>query len=374
MVRHLFKQLYNIVLPETIDLSLPSSVSDLFQLLHSQIVANEPAIRLAYLERPRLELIHEKARRRLDQYRRSSRVAGRGASRFGDIDYSYDAINYHPLGIRLFTQRIRQPAFRLQHLVSSDRTSRHYVAPGSSDANAVEDATITVERDIAIVKDGPGDNPYEWTFDLCNPTLVNLHYRRMSLVRDYEAILQQRLENPAFDAAFADKPREGLKELPDLIPIQDRHEVVASDPTQSMAIAEARSGRSYIIQGPPGTGKSQTITNLIADFVARGKRVLFVCEKRAAIDVVYARLKQCGLGTLCCLVHDSQADKKTSFSISRIPTKTLSQTRKKLPPRSWSKKNERSHDWSTLWHHFPIMKRGWNRLSRLQSLQHRNGS
>jgi hypothetical protein len=49
---------------------------------------------------------------------------------------------------------------------------------------------------------------------------------------------------------------------------------------------------------------------LIADYVARGKRVLFVCEKRAAIDVVYARLRQCGLSDLCCLIHDSQTDKK----------------------------------------------------------------
>ena len=83
-----------------------------------------------------------------------------------------------------------------------------------------------------------------------------------------------------------------------------------SDPTQTSAIEEARAGTSYIIQGPPGTGKSQTITNLIADYVARGKRVLFVCEKCAAIDVVYARLCQCGLGDLCCLIHDSQTDKK----------------------------------------------------------------
>ena len=67
------------------------------------------------------------------------------------------------------------------------------------------------------------------------------------------------------------------------------------DPTQASAIDEARAGTSYIIQGPPGTGKSQTITNLIADYVVRGKRVLFVCEKRAAIDVVYARLRQQGL-------------------------------------------------------------------------------
>ena len=75
-------------------------------------------------------------------------------------------------------------------------------------------------------------------------------------------------------------------------------------------MARARTGASYIIQGPPGTGKSQTITNLIADYIARGKRVLFVCAKRAAIDVVYYRLRQQGLDELCCLIHDSQADKK----------------------------------------------------------------
>ena len=86
--------------------------------------------------------------------------------------------------------------------------------------------------------------------------------------------------------------------------------MVPCDPTQARAIAEAALGKSYIIQGPPGTGKSQTITNLIADCVAHGKRVLFVCEKRAAIDVVYARLRQCGLSDLCCLIHDSQTDKK----------------------------------------------------------------
>jgi hypothetical protein len=72
----------------------------------------------------------------------------------------------------------------------------------------------------------------------------------------------------------------------------------------------ARSERSFIIQGPPGTGKSQTITNLIADYAGRGKRVLFVCEKRAALDVVFSRLRQSSLDSLCCLIHDSQTDKK----------------------------------------------------------------
>ena len=92
--------------------------------------------------------------------------------------------------------------------------------------------------------------------------------------------------------------------------LEDRYPVLTSDPTQTSAIAQARTGKSYIIQGPPGTGKSQTIANLIADYIARGQRVLFVCEKRAAIDVVYHRLQQNGLHLLCSLIHDSQEDKK----------------------------------------------------------------
>ena len=307
VIRHLFRQLYAISLPESIDLN-ESSLHDLYQLLQTQILANEPAISLTKIERPRIELIHEKAKRRLDQYRRSSRVAGKGVSRFDNIDYSYDAINYHPLGIRLFTQRVRQPAFRLQQIVSHELPNRSYVAPVPEPSP--DDSTLVVERKLAVLQDMSSENPYHWTFDLCNLTLVNLHYRRMSLDRDYEAILGQNLQNPAFDAVFADSPRQVARQLPAAIPIHERYEVVASDPTQSMAIAESRTGQSYIIQGPPGTGKSQTITNLIADFAAHGKRVLFVCEKRAAIDVVYARLKQSGLGSLCCLVHDSQTDKK----------------------------------------------------------------
>ena len=86
--------------------------------------------------------------------------------------------------------------------------------------------------------------------------------------------------------------------------------VLPADPSQAEAVARASAGESYVIQGPPGTGKSQTITNLIADYVARGKGVMFVCEKRAALDVVFHRLKQSGLGDVSTLIHDSQADKK----------------------------------------------------------------
>jgi hypothetical protein len=91
----------------------------------------------------------------------------------------------------------------------------------------------------------------------------------------------------------------------------ERYTVLPVDPSQEAAVMGARSGESYVIQGPPGTGKSQTIANLLADFAARGKRVLFICEKRVALDVVFHRLAEAGLKDLTCLVHDTKDDKKS---------------------------------------------------------------
>ena len=126
----------------------------------------------------------------------------------------------------------------------------------------------------------------------------------------------------AFDRVFSLQPRTLEAESPRRLPLADAAgRWCTADATQTAAVALARSGASYIIQGPPGTGKSQTITNLIADYVGRGKRVLFVCEKRAAIDVVFHRLRQQGLDELCCLIHDSQADKKAFVQTSSRPTR-----------------------------------------------------
>jgi len=64
------------------------------------------------------------------------------------------------------------------------------------------------------------------------------------------------------------------------------HNVVYADASQTEAIVKARSGESFVLQGPPGTGKSQTITNLIAEFLYNDKKVLFVSEKLTALKVV----------------------------------------------------------------------------------------
>ena len=79
---------------------------------------------------------------------------------------------------------------------------------------------------------------------------------------------------------------------------------VPADASQLRAIAEAGAGRTFVLEGPPGTGKSQTITNLLTRAVADGKRVLFVAEKRAALDVVARRLDAVGMGMFALDLHD----------------------------------------------------------------------
>jgi very-short-patch-repair endonuclease/RecA/RadA recombinase len=87
-------------------------------------------------------------------------------------------------------------------------------------------------------------------------------------------------------------------------------QVVDSDSSQVGAILDVKSGRNLVIQGPPGTGKSQTITNLIANALAEGKKVLFVSEKMAALEVVKRRLDQVGLGDACLELHSNKTNKK----------------------------------------------------------------
>lgn len=86
--------------------------------------------------------------------------------------------------------------------------------------------------------------------------------------------------------------------------------VVDADSSQIKAIEMAKAGESFVLQGPPGTGKSQTITNIIAECMGDGKKVLFVSEKLAALDVVYNKLKQAGLEDFCLQLHSHKANKR----------------------------------------------------------------
>ena len=88
------------------------------------------------------------------------------------------------------------------------------------------------------------------------------------------------------------------------------HPVVDADSSQTLAVLDTMNGRNLVIQGPPGTGKSQTITNLIGEALARGKTVLFVAEKMAALEVVKRRLDTVHLGDACLELHSHKTNKR----------------------------------------------------------------
>ena len=83
----------------------------------------------------------------------------------------------------------------------------------------------------------------------------------------------------------------------------------SADSSQLAAVMAAADGHDFVLEGPPGTGKSQTITNIIAHCLAVGKRVLFVAEKRAALDVVHRRLREDGLEPFCLELHSNKTGK-----------------------------------------------------------------
>ena len=85
---------------------------------------------------------------------------------------------------------------------------------------------------------------------------------------------------------------------------RDNFQVLDADSSQQEAVSLALSGSSFVLQGPPGTGKSQTIANIIAETISRGRTVLFVSEKMAALEVVKKRLDDRGLGDYCLELHD----------------------------------------------------------------------
>ncbi len=298
-LRQYLKQLYNLDLPASIDLSR-ERIADLHAKLQADIRRTEPAVELRLQEKPRIELIHSKALIRLEAFQR--RAGAKGSVLLGkrSYAYSYRRRDYRPLGLQVFLDRVvLRPAPFATMLGDVPAARMPSMAPA-----------ITVKKDLYHLDDGGSGNPYAWDIDLCSLTIANFNYRTMSLVRDYRDLLGNGTTSASFERLFSLEPRPlPPAEVPD-VPLADRYLVLPSDGSQVAAIAHARRGESFVIQGPPGTGKSQTITNLIADYVARGKRVLFVCQKRAAIDVVHARLRQRGLDLLASLIHDSQADKK----------------------------------------------------------------
>ena len=172
----------------------------------------------------------------------------------------------------------------------------------------------------------------DWSVD-SGISLGAFSYSKLAMYQDLERMLRRgvrsdltrllatggaaRRESATASGAAPATPRsEDLAggRLDDLLDIRDQYAVLPADFSQLQALDQARKGRHLVIHGPPGTGKSQTIANLIATLLADGKRVLFVSEKTAALDVVKQRLEECGLGEFCFDLHSDRGRKSEVYA------------------------------------------------------------
>jgi very-short-patch-repair endonuclease len=166
----------------------------------------------------------------------------------------------------------------------------------------------------------------------------NFSFQKLAMVKDLEnrgaelmtndivaAIAGDVAARRLLSASNVDVDPKGL----DAIPPANEYAVMEADSSQQCAISGIVAGQSAVVHGPPGTGKSQTITNLIATLAATGKKVLFVAEKRAALEVVMNRLASVGLAHLAIDLHGAE---QTPKKVMEHVAKTLNMVREAAVP------------------------------------------
>jgi len=179
------------------------------------------------------------------------------------------------------------------------------------DIRGLEDEKLTAEEILAVIRAKTAHmKGWEVFDDLYVAQFTFAGYAMWKDVRDNlpaykeNALIASLLENTN---KFASNKLCGVNE-DDAAP-EDILTPLTCDSSQYAAIAESVKGTTFVLHGPPGTGKSQTITNMIANAIYAGKRVLFVAEKQAALQVVKKRLDDIGIGEFCLVLHSGKADK-----------------------------------------------------------------
>jgi very-short-patch-repair endonuclease/MoxR-like ATPase len=158
----------------------------------------------------------------------------------------------------------------------------------------------------------------------------NFSFQKLAMVKDLERWGDAMAKNDVIAALAGDSearvalghddPSESAVALDEEPPTQ-QFLVLEADSSQHLAIKAVLAGKSLVIAGPPGTGKSQTIGNLIAELVAQGRRVLFVAEKRAAIEMVKRRLVRVGLGDLLLDLHGAVSKREVMAQFAQVFTR-----------------------------------------------------
>ncbi|NBO54937.1 MAG: DUF4011 domain-containing protein [Actinobacteria bacterium] len=147
----------------------------------------------------------------------------------------------------------------------------------------------------------------------------NFSYAKYAMVEDLQEGLAELAANQMILAICGNE--SALSEIrghlvdppidkPNQIEPKNEFLILDADSSQNQVINAILDGQSFAFDGPPGTGKSQTIANAIGALIAEGKKVLFVAEKRAAIEAVVKRLSDRGLNDLLMDFHGTGKKRK----------------------------------------------------------------
>jgi very-short-patch-repair endonuclease len=271
----------------------------------------------------RVQTIHRKARELLEERGIRAGYLATGMARWDEL-FLEPAAPVLLCGLTITPTRARHDDFELTldddtevNPVLLHKLSSVFGAATDPLAEAPQDKIDEMLRETAREAEVPG-------FEIGDRRVIGTFtYAKLPMVRDLQAA-GELLADSDVVAAIAGDPeaQELLSSDPDggadgtadaAAPVLDSPEedysVLDADSSQRSAIGAVLSGRSLVIHGPPGTGKSQTIANLIAALVARGRKVMFVAEKRAAIDAVLSRLKGVELGDMVLDIHDGTRDR-----------------------------------------------------------------
>ena len=160
----------------------------------------------------------------------------------------------------------------------------------------------SAEKKLQLVTDF--ESKHNWRIIHKNAVGI-FNYKKNLLHQDYKKII----EDPGNAIGVLFHENDSKKEI--ISPVKS----ISFDLDESQTAAlVAATRQNLVIQGPPGTGKSHTVVSLINHFVSQHKKVLFVSEKRSALDVVYERLKQEKLDHLIAYFNTEKDEKKTFYA------------------------------------------------------------